>query len=913
MLKKSIRRILAAGLILIFILSPLKFDKFRIGNFEALGMEVVEISRDTTWPTGEHIIRDRIVIANGATLTIEKGAVIKFTKGEDYFYSPGLSVSDGRIVAEGTREEKIIFTTESGNNSYETGEYSINLYNNNPGNKESFFRYVVLENGGYVPQMIFNNNFLNTAFAQGGVSAFNFGSGRIHIENSEFKNNPHGAVSVFAYNPEDYFETANSNFENNGGLAVNSGAFCLKEDEEAGECENWNVHLKNNWYGDSEGPYRQGANENTDGEAVEGDANLDGWRANNLIADPVIIVPGIMGSEKVNGELKLDPILHTYDNLIDSMEKNGYEKDKNLFEFPYNWRDNNETTANYLQSKIEGVINTTGVSKVDLAAHSMGGLAARAYIEETADGTRYNDTVDQLITIGTPHRGSPKAYLRWEAGDGFFGWQEKLAEHHFKNEAEHGGYENIFAYIHDKVTSVRDLLPDYDYLSENGSLRNYSENYPRNIFLEELNQSENLEKLKSINFTNIIGKLDGDESTIAEIRVTNSSEGGLWEHGMPENFYDGSTDQGLEYGEGDETVPVISSDSIDFAREIEIDSTHGDLPTEAQCQILKELADISENDCQKVDNWHIPNLLLFNVFSPIDIQIVEIETGRRVGKNFSTGEIINEISGAYYTGFDTDSEFVTIPNPEDGEYKILTQGTGDGEYRVEVASLRENPQTGEIAETAKIFKGIASEGSSEEKTVEIKDGAVKTDVKLEEDQTSPEAKIYFNTQTNSIAVEGIDENPTAVAYSIISAFKKNQKQKDKTIVATITDQAGNATVLTYVEKFPNRERRAVIELKSVSYNGVAVDLNNTTLKYKWNNNKKDGAYKMFASHIRATSKILESHYRPKKDITIIMTKPQELNDSDEDDDCDKRPVREKLSGMVVPGLVTNQGNVNVNY
>ena len=48
-------------------------------------------------------------------------------------------------------------------------------------------------------------------------------------------------------------------------------------------------------------------------------------------------------------------------------------------------------------------------SKVDIIAHSMGGLDARWFIEKL-DGDRF---VDDLITLGTPHQGSYVAYLAY--------------------------------------------------------------------------------------------------------------------------------------------------------------------------------------------------------------------------------------------------------------------------------------------------------------------------------------------------------------------------------------------------------------------------------------------------------------------------------------------------------------------
>ncbi len=63
-----------------------------------------------------------------------------------------------------------------------------------------------------------------------------------------------------------------------------------------------------------------------------------------LEKDPVIIVPGIMGSWEKYGEWVIDPIFHTYDSLIEAMVKSGYELNETLFLFPYDWRANNVIT-----------------------------------------------------------------------------------------------------------------------------------------------------------------------------------------------------------------------------------------------------------------------------------------------------------------------------------------------------------------------------------------------------------------------------------------------------------------------------------------------------------------------------------------------------------------------------------------
>lgn len=58
-----------------------------------------------------------------------------------------------------------------------------------------------------------------------------------------------------------------------------------------------------------------------------------------------------------------------------------------------------------LQRIIQKILNSTGYNKVNIAAHSKGGLDARAYL---ATGT---DTVVNLIMIGTPNAGSPLPLL----------------------------------------------------------------------------------------------------------------------------------------------------------------------------------------------------------------------------------------------------------------------------------------------------------------------------------------------------------------------------------------------------------------------------------------------------------------------------------------------------------------------
>jgi len=201
-------------------------------------------------------------------------------------------------------------------------------------------------------------------------------------------------------------------------------------------------------------------------------------------SEPVIIVPGIMGSWEVNGVWELDPILHTYDNLWQAMKNAGYEDGKTLFAFPYEWRQDNTLTAYQLKQKIDEVKQISQRDKVDIVAHSMGGLVARDY----AESNYYGDDIDQLVFLGTPHKGSPKSYLTWEGAEGFDSPQEKLAKLYFTLIEAHGtGYNSLFDYIRKEIKSIEQLLPDYAYLQDVGSsnLREYNQSvYPNNYSYE---------------------------------------------------------------------------------------------------------------------------------------------------------------------------------------------------------------------------------------------------------------------------------------------------------------------------------------------------------------------------------------------------------------------------------------------
>jgi len=407
--------------------------------------------------------------------------------------------------------------------------------------------------------------------------------------------------------------------------------------------------------------------------------------------DPVILIPGTLGSWNLFGRWELDPLLHTYDDLWSALQQPGagYVPGETLFGFPYQWRVSNELTAYDLMHKIDQVQTLAGAEKVDIIAHSMGGLVTRYYIEnelylQDDDGIDDID-IDQVIFLGTPHQGATKSYLTWEAGEVGVDPNDFLAQRIFSIEANFNGFADVFDYIRNlPVISVQQLLPIFDYLKDkdSGLIRTYPDNYPANVFLDDLNSADKLAKLNQVRGLNIIGKI-GADSTIDVLRVVpDDNMYNKWEHGYPEKFNNilFGGDHGLEYGEGDGTVPNRSNNHLTNFPTIELNYDHSGIVTEAQTIIIKELTGfepvnmIRENIFTK---W-----LLIRVFSPVDFQVIN-PNGLMLGKDFNTNQSLNQIPAAFYSGFDQSGpEFALIPDPVEGDYQIIIQGTDVGLYDV---------------------------------------------------------------------------------------------------------------------------------------------------------------------------------------------------------------------------------------
>ncbi len=109
---------------------------------------------------------------------------------------------------------------------------------------------------------------------------------------------------------------------------------------------------------------------------------------------PVLLYHGFSGWKQIE-VLNLEYFYKVHQTLADDGESSVFEPQV----APYQ---SNAHRAQQLATQVDAVLRTTSASKVNIVAHSQGGLDARYLISTLG----YGDRVASLTTISTPHRGT---------------------------------------------------------------------------------------------------------------------------------------------------------------------------------------------------------------------------------------------------------------------------------------------------------------------------------------------------------------------------------------------------------------------------------------------------------------------------------------------------------------------------
>lgn len=118
--------------------------------------------------------------------------------------------------------------------------------------------------------------------------------------------------------------------------------------------------------------------------------------------------------------------VNVYQSLLDDVKACGYseeDEEKCFIPFPYDWRKSNTVSANSLSNILDSHFpDEEDDLQITLMGHSMGGLVMR-YLLESGEFIHHPwfNSIDRLITMGTPHYGAPLALFKLSGNDKYAG------------------------------------------------------------------------------------------------------------------------------------------------------------------------------------------------------------------------------------------------------------------------------------------------------------------------------------------------------------------------------------------------------------------------------------------------------------------------------------------------------------
>lgn len=378
---------------------------------------------------------------------------------------------------------------------------------------------------------------------------------------------------------------------------------------------------------------------------------------------PVVLLPGlgaswnhkamILGVDQPQSEWYMTPGVKVYDGLIQTFQNAGYEKGANLFVFNYDWRQPVEKISNELKNYINNMFSP--LEEIDLVGHSLGGLVARTYVQNTLA-----NPVDQLITLGSPHQGVTKAYYIWEGGDlnrALSAWQKIGAG--LLLHLSQPGFSTTMETVRSVIPSLKNLLPTFNYLKQNSEERPVGEMNEKNEWLMNLNISPPNHLFSVLNtFSGSI-----PNSTLKWIKVENpgwlDKVFGLWSDGKPIDEE--------EHNSGDKTVLNESAQFGNNITNLE-HFDHRDLveTTTGQEEIMSILGLIPTFvSTISAEIFYEPSLV-FQLASPAILSVFDSE-----GKSAGFG----------------DDKMIVIPNANTEEYQAKITGTKKGEYHLHIGQI----------------------------------------------------------------------------------------------------------------------------------------------------------------------------------------------------------------------------------
>lgn len=476
--------------------------------------------------------------------------------------------------------------------------------------------------------------------------------------------------------------------------------------------------------------------------------------------------------------------VNIFQDLEEQLELSDYTIDQNLFYFPYDWRLDLTDTTSLLNQKIEEIKLQTGSEKINIVAHSMGGLLTKEYVRQYG-----KESVDKLIFVGTPHLGAPKAGKIILAGDRMgIPW---LEEDRIKEIGEHS-------------IAVHELLPNQSYFDTAGPYikqvnpLDYEET--KQLLLEQgstFNVFESAESFFNHNLENL------DFSGINAYNITGCANG---TQGGYEVRNDGSIAL-TKYRAGDQTVPLVSGDAISLPSENKFYSTegsHAELPSRPGVRNL--IADILDD--QPITSYENVSAdfstcgiegqeLIWR--SPVEVHIYDSQN-RHTGP--IEGGIEYSIPGIDYEIYGHE-KFIFVPTGDGETYRVVARGLDNGTFDL----LIRNNENGEVT-GAFLFNDIPVTATTDIEFNIFDDGEF-TEIEVDEDGDGnfvliPATSFLSGEESEDITLPTIDIiSPASPSYerSFILPLNIHVSDENSGILSTDIRFDGNPFASLSIDLF----------------------------------------------------------------------------------------------------------------
>lgn len=885
------------------------------------------IASDTTWTLSgsPYIVQfdnwtRGLLITNGATLTLEPGVVVKFEPATKLATGAG----SGSIQALGTAQNPIIFTAitddlAGGDTNGDGGATApqvaswIGLELNNASDLIEFaeFRYSgegCIKSGAALT--IRNNKFLDCGV---GIFLKNGFSGQ--ITDNHFQSTTLNYVAVYSdhfipinlgsltlerntiqgYAYGFFFNdllagqiTIRQNDISQGRFGLfrrSGGSFLIDhnniQDNPEGGILNYDLSsplpAQNNFWGHASGPFHPTLNPQGQGNSVSDGVDFIPWLGTPVTIPqppsgrtPVIIVPGIPGTELWNGSdhiwadlqemfvdindqfitdnlvldangnpiqsIQLGPVIEKifrvpildkdiFEGLRLELEQLGYIVGQDLFFFPYDWRLDLEITKDRLKQKIEAVKLQTGSAQVDIIAHSMGGILTKTYLD-----TYGKASVRKLVFVGTPHLGAPKAAKVLLRGDRFsIPWLEpdRIKE------------------LALNMPSLYELLPQPVFFTQfQGYIRPftllgvsnfYDYNQTKDYLLNQQNKNSLLYQMAEDFFAKSLPNLDLTDLDAYNLVGCRSATQAGYQLGR-NNLSIGM----IGYTSGDGTVPQASAEYLNIspAKRFYVRSaSHVELPSTGGVREL--ILGILEDNITTLPG-NISNSSSFCSFrgkqllwrSPVEVHVYD-QLGNHTGPIANNGVELG-VPGVDYEILD-DEKFVFVPTDDNQQYSIVAKGLAQGTFDLRTSTI----DNGQIL-TTQVFNDVPVNPASVV-NLEISDQSLDNALLLDPDgagntQTvqatavlSGDATLDLVAPTTTLATTGIIGQNGWFRSNVSVSLSASDGQSG--VLDTFYSLDGGSTFQTYIGPILlTTEGTTTIPYSSVDQAGNNETLQSTSVK-----------------------------------------------------------------------------------